>query len=132
MAKWSTGCGLHGIVLSPFFFNRSIQYSRLFKIKLFFCLFQVFVCLFVCLFCCFCIGEQWRRSGGLCQVWMIGGGSPRHLNNFSNFLLLYCCCTLHTYQYMLCIVAIVDCTHVYHVVVQYTTYHILLLLTASI
>ena len=29
------------------------------------------------------------------------GGSPRHSNTFST--LVYCCCTLHTYQYIICI-----------------------------
>ena len=24
---------------------------------------------------------------------------------------MYCCCTLHTYQHLLCIIAIVDCTN---------------------
>ena len=53
--------------------------------------------------------EQWRRKGGIkCEL--SGGGSPRHLNTFSN--LVYDCCPLHTYQYMLCIVAIVHCIHI--------------------
>ena len=42
---------------------------------------------------------------------LIDGGSPRYLNTFSNLYIVGC--TLHTYQYMLCIV---DCTHVHHVV----------------
>ena len=33
---------------------------------------------------------------------------------FYNFF--FCCCALHTYQHMLCIVAIGDFTHVHHVV----------------
>ena len=44
---------------------------------------------------------------------LIGGGSPRHLSTF-NLLMVAGHCTL--YQHMLCIVAIVDCTHVHHVV----------------
>ena len=31
----------------------------------------------------------------------------------------YCCCTLHTYQHMLCIASIVDSTHVHHVGPKY-------------
>ena len=38
-----------------------------------------------------------------CEV--IGGGSPRHLKPFSNLKLL---AALHTYQYTLCMVVIVD------------------------
>ena len=50
------------------------------------------------------------------------------------FILIYCCYTLHTSQYMLCIAAIVDRTHVHHVVhlqiiIKYHT--VLLLLTAT-
>ena len=55
---------------------------------------------------------------------LIVGWSSRYLNTFSN---ICCCCILHTYQYMLCIVAIFDCTHTYYVV-HYKiikTYHIL-------
>ena len=29
---------------------------------------------------------------------------------------MYCCCTLHTYQHILCIVAIVDFTRVHHII----------------
>ena len=51
---------------------------------------------------------------------LIGKGSPRYLDFFSNLVG----CTLHTYQHMLCIVATVDCTHVHHVV-HYTHQHML-------
>ena len=43
---------------------------------------------------------------------LIGGESPRHLNTFSNLFVV----ATHSHQYMPCIVAIVDCTHVHHVV----------------
>ena len=47
---------------------------------------------------------------------LVGGGSPRYLNTFSNFLF-YFYCWLYTahIQYTLCIVAILDFTHVFHV-----------------
>ena len=44
---------------------------------------------------------------------LIGGGSPRHINTFSNLLIVGW--PLHTYKDMLCIVAILDCTHAHHV-----------------
>ena len=59
----------------------------------------------------------------ICEL--IGGGSPILLNVIK---FVYCCYALHTI--MLCIVAIVDLTHV-HRLVHYKiirTYHILLLL----
>ena len=54
---------------------------------------------------------------------LIGGGSPRHLDTFSNFFML---AVRYRHQYMLCDG---DCSHV----VQNTrTYHaLLLLLTAA-
>ena len=59
---------------------------------------------------------------------LVGGGSPRHLNTFSNLFIV---AVHYTHiQYMLYIAAIVDCTHVHHVV-HYThinTCHVLLLL----
>ena len=61
---------------------------------------------------------------------LIGGGSPRHLNTFSNLFIV---AVHYTHQHMLCIVAIVDCTHLYHVVhytLINTCYVLLLLLTA--
>ena len=78
-----------GTVLFPFLLNRSIQYKLGFFVffNKTFLLFQVFVCLFVLLFV-YIIVEQWRRSGGPHQVWTDGGRSPRHLDTFSNFLLL--------------------------------------------
>ena len=51
--------------------------------------FQVLLLLFVLLFLCIIVESE-----------LIGGGSSRHLNTFSN--CLFCCCSLHTYQYMLC------------------------------
>ena len=53
---------------------------------------------------------------------LIGGGSSRHLNTFSNFFFLIVGCTLHTHQYTLYIAAIGDCTHVHHVL-HIRTYH---------
>ena len=58
---------------------------------------------------------------------LIGGGPPRHLNTFSK---LFDVAVHYTYQYTLCIVAMIDCNHV-HLVVLYKiirTYHILFLL----
>ena len=46
---------------------------------------------------------------GECEL--IGEGYPRHLNTFSDSLI-----AAVYYTRMLCIVAIVDCTHVHHVV----------------
>ena len=44
---------------------------------------------------------------------LFGKGSPRHLDTFLTFLLL----TVHyTYQYIVCVVGIVDYIHVHHVV----------------
>ena len=43
----------------------------------------------------------------------IGGGSPTHLNTFSNLFIVVVDYT-HVYQHVLCIV--VDCTHVHYVV----------------
>ena len=47
---------------------------------------------------------------------LTGGGSPRHLNTFSNLFIV----VHYTSQHMLCIVAIVDCTHA-HPSVHYKT-----------
>ena len=49
---------------------------------------------------------------------LIGRGSPRHLKTFSNLFIVVVHYT-HVYQHMLCIVAIVDCTHHVHYVVHY-------------
>ena len=57
---------------------------------------------------------------------LIGGVSRRHLNTFSNLFVVGC--TLHTYQYLLCVIAVVDCTHVHHVVQNIRTCNTLLLL----
>ena len=75
--------------------------------------------------------QQWRRNGGLHQVWCVGARSHRHLNTFY-FIIVGC--ALHTHQYLICIVAIVVCTHIHHVIFHYKIigpHHILLrLLTA--
>ena len=56
--------------------------------KTFLLLFQMF--LFVCLFVCFCI--SWLSSGGEVEDYikceLSGGGSPRHLNSFSNLSIV--------------------------------------------
>ena len=39
---------------------------------------------------------------------LIGGGSPRHLNTFSN---LFITAVHYTTCYIICIIAIVDCTY---------------------
>ena len=44
---------------------------------------------------------------------LVGGVSLRHLNTFSNLFIV---AVYYTYQYLLHIGAIVDCTHVYHAV----------------
>ena len=44
---------------------------------------------------------------------LIGGGSLRHLNTFSNLFIV---AEHYTHQHMLCIVAIIDCIHVHHFV----------------
>ena len=53
---------------------------------------------------------------------------------FSSYCCLHPCtpsCPLHTYQYKLCIVGIVNCTHVHHVV-HYTNISTYVLLTVPI
>ena len=66
----------------------------------------------------------------MCEL--IGVGYPTLLN--ISFKRVSCYCALRIYnQYMLCIVVIVDRTHVHHVVQNIRTYRTpLLLLTASI
>ena len=62
---------------------------------------------------------------------LIGGGSPGHLNTFSNLFIV----AVHYTHINTGVAAIIDCTHVHHVVLYkiITTYHIvLLLLTAPI
>ena len=53
--------------------------------------------------------EDRARARDYIKGKVIGGVSPRHFEHFFCLLLLY------TYQYMLCIVAIVDYSHVHHV-----------------
>ena len=60
---------------------------------------------------------------------LIGGVSPGHLNTFSNFF--YFGYTLRTYQYLPCLVAIVDCNHVYRVVQNIRAYYTLLILLTA-
>ena len=50
---------------------------------------------------------------------LIGDGSPIYLSTFSNLLIV---AVHYTYKHhMLCIVAVVDCTHVHHVVLNKIT-----------
>ena len=56
------------------------------------------------------IVEQWRRKEDYIKCELIGGGSSTHLNTTSKLFFIVGC-ILHTYQCMLCIVAIDDCTH---------------------
>ena len=74
--------------------------------------------------------EKGRISSGI-KYELIGGGSPITYTLFLTFFIVGC--TLHTYPYTICIVAIVDCTHVYCVVKNIRThYTLLLLLTAHL
>ena len=99
------GCGLHGHSLdSVVFFNMQSNNSGLFSIK-HFCLCQVF--LFVCLVVS--VHHSWaveeRRTIQVLDGWRRVSYT---LKFFLNFLLL---AVHYTCQYMLCAVAIVDCTH---------------------
>ena len=83
-----TGSGLPGYGLVSIHFNRSIQYSCL--------LTNIFVV----------VSKDYNLAVEdyiMCEL--IGRESCRHLNTFSNLLTV---AVYYTYQYMLCIVAIVN------------------------
>ena len=100
-----TGCGPYGCSLvSIFFLSGQYNIAVCFLNKTFLLLFQV---LFVCLFCCFVYSSL--EVENYIEWESIGGVSPRHLNTFSNLFI-------DTYQYMLYIAAIFDCTYVHYLV----------------
>ena len=103
-----TGCGVHGYSLS-FISNRSIQYSCLILNKTF--LLQLQMLLFLCFDVSVCyswaVEEKWMTTSSM--SWLVTV-SYAFNTLFSNFFYYFC--TQHTYLYMLCIVAVVDCIHI--------------------
>ena len=90
-----------GTVLFPFFFNGSIKVPL--KIKYFLLLFQVF---FVVCFVAFVYYDLEVEDYIKCEL--INGGKHHIFQNFSPLIVA----VHNTHQYILCIVAIVDCTQV--------------------
>ena len=81
-------------------------------------MFQFVVCLFVSAYNIF-------SGGRLHEVWV--SRPPELLNTFSNLFIVV---LQYTYHHMPCHVAIIDCTHVHHVVhyTKISAYHTVLLL----
>ena len=91
-------------VLYLFIFNRSIQYGSLFLtitvLLLFYCVCLCVFVVFVSVYYCVTVEEKWMTLINVSLLVEIP------LDFLTLFKLVYFCCTLHTYLYMLCIV---DC-----------------------